>query len=242
MYDLSSFSIGDMTTCGRQLRDLGLQATSMEQTAKEVIGFFHDQFRHNEGTERSFALVRLFKSHPYGQLDPELQVFAKSMFGGAHTLNANTNCLVLLATAGDHPDWNERKRSQGHQAIPLASEDLVAKLPMISELVSQFGLEPSIVIDPKNCNLQDLEERSFNVFLVQDAQNNPNIPAQADFVEPYRIRSVLGFGGMLPSGGLFCTIMFSRVTISRETAGLFKPLALCVKTALLDQDGANLFD
>lgn len=47
------------------------------------------------------------------------------------------------------------------------------------------------------------------------------------------MKSVLGCGGQLPDGNLFAIIAFSRVTISRETAETFKPLALAAKLALL---------
>jgi hypothetical protein len=52
-------------------------------------------------------------------------------------------------------------------------------------------------------------------------------------VIPHGIRSVLGFGGVLPSGDLFAMILFSRVRIPREIAELFKTLSLNVKVALL---------
>ena len=231
--------MGKMTLCGRQLRKLGGQGTSMEHAAGEIVEFFYDSFR--QDAHRSLALVRFFKTHPLGDLDPDLRTFARSITGDDYDLHPDTKCLVLLATAGEHPDWNDRRTSLGHQAIPLASEELVVASPMISGLVRQFGLEPSNVIHPSQRYLRDIEETSFNVFLVEDALSDPCIPAKTTFVEPYGIRSVLGFGGMLPSGALFSVIMFSRVDIDRQTADLFKPLALCVKTALLEHDGAPLF-
>ena len=79
----------------------------------------------------------------------------------------------------------------------------------------------------------DADQHTFNVFLVEHAEGNPSIPAQADFVTPYGIRSALGFGGLLRGGELFTIIMFSRVTIPRETADMFRTIALGVKLALL---------
>jgi hypothetical protein len=71
------------------------------------------------------------------------------------------------------------------------------------------------------------------VFYVDRAEGSPYIPAQTEFVQPQRIQSVLGFGGLLPSGELFATILFTRTYIPREVADLFKTLALNVKVALL---------
>jgi hypothetical protein len=79
----------------------------------------------------------------------------------------------------------------------------------------------------------DLAQTSFNVFYVPEAVGSPYIPAQEQFVTKFGIKSVLGFGGMLPSGDLFAVIMFSKVPISAEIADMFKPLALNVKMVAL---------
>jgi hypothetical protein len=54
------------------------------------------------------------------------------------------------------------------------------------------------------------------------------------------VRSVLGFGGLLPPGEPFATIIFSRTPIPREVADRFKPLALNVKVALLAFAGTQV--
>ncbi|WP_421655982.1 hypothetical protein [Leptothermofonsia sp. ETS-13] len=151
-------------------------------------------------------------------------------------------CLTLLATAGDHPDWNNRYRSRGHQAIPLISKELVAQFPMISQFIRQLGLEISTVVQPDPDLVIDLEQKTFNVFHVPEAQGSPFVPAQAGFVIPYGVRSVLGFGGLLPSGNLLAIIMFSKTPISRDTADMFKTLALNAKMALLPFEGTAVFE
>jgi hypothetical protein len=142
-------------------------------------------------------------------------------------------CLVLLATAGDEPQWNDRHSSQGHQAIPLPSDQVVAKLPMVAQLVQQFGLQISDVVQPSPELLVKFGQSSFNVFHVAEAEGSEYVPAQDEFVRPYGIRSVLGFGGMLPPADLFAVILFSRIPIRRETATLFQTVALNAKLAVL---------
>ena len=110
---------------------------------------------------------------------------------------------------------------------------MIERSPMISQLVRQFGLEPATVIGADSSLLVDLEQKSYNVFHVPVARESPYVPAQAEFVVPYGIRSVIGFGGMLPSGNLFAVILFTRVPIPQEIADLFRPLALSVKLAIL---------
>lgn len=67
-----------------------------------------------------------------------------------------------------------------------------------------------------------------------EAVGSPYIPAQSKFIIPMGIRSVLGFGGMLPTGNLFTVILFAKTPIPRETAEASKTLALNVKIRSLN--------
>ena len=71
-------------------------------------------------------------------------------------------CLALLATAGDEPDWNDRDRSRGHRAIPLASERMVEELPMIAQLIRQLGLDVGSVLRPDPKLLVDMDQQQYN--------------------------------------------------------------------------------
>lgn len=240
MYDLARLSMSGMTKCGAMLREQTSSSIDMEEAAGEIVEHLYEHMIDRQSGEKALALVRLFKTHDHGDLDPELREFALSVLGG-ESISPETKCLTLLASRGERSEWNSRFASSGHKAIPLPSEDLVHQFPMISNLVSQLGLELGAVLRPDPSCLQDLEEKSFNVFHVPVAQGSAYIPAQDDFVIPCGIRSVLGFGGLLPSGNLFATIMFSKVPISEEVALLFRPLTLSAKIALLPHDGATIF-
>ncbi|MBM0740516.1 hypothetical protein JOY44_02600 [Phormidium sp. CLA17] len=240
MYNPAKFTLTDMINCGATLRKLSAGADSMEKVADQVVSFFYRQFVDPHTSVNALALVRFFKTHPLGQLPTDLQAYAQTML--KQEVPAATKCLTLLATQGDRPEWQSRQASIGHQAIPLISEQLVAQSPMISQLISQFGLPIHAVLDPDPSLIVDLEQKTFNVFHVLDAVDSPHVPAQQEFVVPLAVRSVLGFGGMLPSGNLIAIIVFSKVPISRETADMFKTLALNVKLAVLPFDQGAVFD
>jgi hypothetical protein len=103
---------------------------------------------------------------------------------------------------------------------------------MVMRLVQQLGIDIQQVVRPDAKLILDLEQRTFNVFHVERASGSEFIPAQ-DFVRQHSIASVLGFGGLLPSGDMFAVVMFTKVPVSRQIADLFKPVALNVKLALL---------
>ena len=81
--------------------------------------------------------------------------------------------------------------------------------------------------------LLDTEQRAYNVFYVPNAVGSFYIPAQKEFVIPYGIKSIIGFGGVFPTGDIFAIIMFLKVPVTEWVAGLFKTLALNVKVAVL---------
>jgi hypothetical protein len=228
MYDLTAFGQEDLDRCGEALTGLREGASSMEEAANRITQHLFDNTINPENGEKACAMVRFYKTHPYEDLNGELRAFAQGILG--HPPDPpDMKCLVLLATAGEQAEWNSRTASVGHKAIPLPDEAFVSKIPMISRLVSQFGLDVNAVIRADPNLLTDLEQKRYNAFHVAEAVGSPYIPAQKDFVIPYGIRSVLGFGGMLTTGELFAVIMFAKVQIPRATADRANVLALRVK-------------
>ncbi len=239
MYDLTHFDLEDMVRCGSDLRTQGVGATHMEPVAQAIVNHLYHHLRDGSDGPRACALVRLYKTHSFTDLEPELRQRVRAALPDEPV--AAMKCLTLLATAGDEPAWNDRRSSAGHQAIPLISTAQIDELPMVTQLIRQFGLESASLLNLDPALMLDLELRTYNVFHVQEALNSPHIPAQTGFVIPYKIASVLGFGGVLPSGELVAVLLFSKVPIPAGTAEFFKTVALNIKVALLPHDGAGVF-
>lgn len=240
MYGLATFSLSDMIEAGAELRKLGAGAVSLQEVAERITHYFYHHFGDDRTGKLDCALVRFFKTHSYGDLPSDLQGFARAVLGHEPD-SPDVKCLTLLGTAGEQSEWNERQRSQRHQAIPLASKQFVRQFPMISQLFNQFGSKLELFLEPDPALLVDWEATTFNVFYVPDAVASPFVPAQEQFVIPYGIRSVVGVGGMLPSGEFFAVVLFSKVVIPQQTADLFKTLAQSAKIALLPYDGRLVF-
>jgi hypothetical protein len=233
--DLEMLTYAGMVACSRVVRDLGEGAESAEQAAERIVRHFYDTFRVPRSGERACALVRCFQTHPYEKLTGFRRSAAEAGLRG-HPAPEGMRCLTLLGTRGVEPEWCDAKKSEGHAAIPLPSAEVVQRAPMISRLILQMGIPVEHVLAPTTkadgLRLDDVS-RSYDVFHVERARASLFIPAQANFVRRYGVRSVVGMGGLLPSGELFAIILFSRVKITREVAALFRTLALNVKLALL---------
>lgn len=232
VYDFADLKMSDIIKCGIDIRALGKHAKSMENAATEAVNYFFENFVDKRTGEKSCALVRMFKTHNVDELPQDLQDFAKNMLH-KKTKSKSYKCLTLLATTGIEDNWKDRKKSAGHRAIPLPSKEVVNRIPMMRNLIKQMGLDVETVINPDPDLLEDLSQKTYNVFHVPDAADSPYIPAQDDFVKKYGIKSVLGFGSILPSGNVFIVIIFSKVKIDYKTANLFNALALNVKMLIM---------
>ena len=240
-HDLGHFTLRDMIECGRALRRVAENTSSMESAARAIVRFLYSSLADPDRGEPNCALVRCFKTHRYGQLPPDLAQAARVTIIQRQP-GPELPCLTLLATAGQLPEWNDRRSSRSHVAIPLESVEIVERAPMIAALIQQMGLGIEAALYPNPQLILDSEQHAFNVFHVEHADGDPSIPAQEHFVQKYGIRSVLGFGGLLPSGDLFAIILFSKVHIRRDTAAMFRTIALAVRLAFLPHTRGQMFE
>jgi len=233
MYDLAKLTLQNITEIGIALRGFGKDADSLEAVANRCVRYFYNNLIDPTTGQSACVLARFFKTHPYAALPASLQNYARELVTSSEDLPADLKCLSLFATQGEYPQWCDRHTSNGHQVIPLTSKSGVSQIPMISQLIKSFGLDINDVIAPDPKLLIAIEQKTCNVFYIPIATGSQHIPAQDEFVKPYSVKSVLGFGGMLPSGNLFAVILFSKVAIPEDTARLFKTLPLSIKMAII---------
>ncbi len=245
MHDMRDFQLSDMVRLDSALRATGRGAATMEQAAGRVVSHLADALVDKDSGEKACLLVRLFTTLPLGRLEPGLRERALAAVPAGAVDPAQVDavrCLTLLGTTGDEPEWRSRGESRAHQVIPLPSERAVAGSPMIAELVRQLGVDVAALAGGSPGRLMlGHSPGAMDVFLVDEADGSPYVPAQ-DFVHRYGVRSVLGFGGILPDGELYAVICFSRTPVSRETAERFTTVASSVGLVLLAHVGGRVFD
>ncbi|OKH16952.1 hypothetical protein NIES208_11255 [[Limnothrix rosea] IAM M-220] len=204
----------------------------METVAQRVVNYLYNELRTPTG-DHACVLVRFFKTHKYEDLEPELKQLMLSNFGQEKT-NPELICLTLLATQGSNPKWRDRRNSVGHQIIPLFSAEGIKEFPMVSQLMTQLGLTPDELIGKKTAShIEALDQKTYNIFHIEQAKDSEFIPHQINFVIPYNIQSVIAFGGILPNGEFFFVLLFSKIYIPTAIAQLFDPLALSIKLSIL---------
>lgn len=183
MYDLTRFGLKDMTQCGAVLRRLGNEAGSMEEAADRIVRHLHEHLLRGSGGAPATALVRLFKTHPYGGLEPSLRRRVDQALGRRPD-DPDTPCFTLLASAGQQPEWNGREGSKNFQVIPIEGERFAHTFPMFSQLLTQFGVDVGAVVNPGANLLLESQERGYNVFHVRMRWRAPMSLVSASLSSP----------------------------------------------------------
>jgi len=233
MHNLAEFRLEDMLQLGAALRQLSCEVDEADQIGAAAVNLLYDRLRDGAG-DHACALVRLYQSFFASDLAGELAQWPQG-----RDLKPKTQVLKLVGTAGERPDWNSPKASLAQRLVPLISPAQVGEHPMFARMLIQFGLmqehEEGHQWMLGNEATMELARPDIGVFHVIQALGSPYIPDQDDLVRPHGVASVLGCGGVLPGGHFFAVLIFSKVTITTDTAELFKSIALSLRTSLLRQ-------
>jgi two-component system, NtrC family, sensor kinase len=219
---------GEIDKYASALEKLGRKCFNTESVAVDTVNYLYNRLNYKQAN--SCALIRFFRTMGFNELTPALQELSlQTLPEAAHN---NVNCLTLLASRGMLPEWNDRFESKNHQVIPLVSSQMIASAPMIAQLINRLGIDVAQVITPAPRLFLNPLEKTYNILYVPNALGDHAIVAQKEFVEPYGIHSVIGTGGLLPTGDMFALMIFMRVFITPRTAKQFSLIARGIEMAL----------
>lgn len=208
---------------------------SLEGFAQALVAYLHESLLADSGGDRATVLVRCFATARAEELPDALQPKVQGLPEDAH-------CLVLLGSRGLEPAWCDRRLSKDHQVIPLVDEATAARAIMMAKMLTDLGVTPHLPLAPDPDLVRGADRHPHRVFFVPHALGSAYIPAQEGFIRPFGVRSVVGFGGMAGGPRGLAVILFTRVELSEEVAGLFRFLSLALKQSLTRLEGARLFD
>jgi PAS domain S-box-containing protein len=209
----------------------------LDDVTTVVAGELYERF------SDSLALVRAFFTIPYPALPERQREFALELARSVQLeslLGRTTPVLTLLATRGCVEDWNDTRKSRGHVAIPLLSEDFVASIPMMSRLLKELGLPLTWVQDPGAAVARQTIGAEVGFFCVEDAaitvdELGRKVIAAQEFVSSYSVRSVFAVGGSVLGGGVLIFIFFSRDRVETSNVRAFMPLINLIKSGIVSQ-------
>lgn len=245
--DLEHLSTGDVEQLSGRVREIAAGAANRQQLCERIVNLLYESLRVPASGEFACVLARCFQTCHYARLPTEYQHAADELLLETPS-HPNMRCLALMATRGTRTVWNDVATSIRHQCIPLPSVEVVARAPMIARLLDQFGISverlvAKVPLDAAQAGFvaDAALAATFNTFHVTQALGSPFVPAQAEFIEPFGVESVLGLGGLLAEGNLFAVILFTRVPVSGTVAANFQALGPVVREALLPFAERNTF-
>jgi hypothetical protein len=213
-------------------------ATYLEEVAQQAITLFYDLFND------SIVLARLFITVPYGKLPPKNRSFVDTLAETAkisHLITNTTPVLSLVGSRGEQSDWNDRRNSQGHVGIPMASGTFISSIPMMSRLLKQLGVDLNWIDEWDTKIVEGKELTRFSgLFYVEEAEtaldrHGRKIIAAQDFVNTYNVQTVFGTGGgYLRADTFVVLIVFTREKLSQSQVEPFKTLINAFKIATIE--------
>jgi hypothetical protein len=199
------------------------RAASLEEAAQALATALYTHFAD------SAILARVYVTVPFAALPPATQAFVQALPGAAVALTGTTPVLSLVGTQGQIVEWNDRRKSKQHGAIPLISAEFVDGIPMIARLLRELGVPLDWIDSHDARRLVRTIGSTTGLFYVEDAvramddRGRKVIPA-VDFVFAYDVKSVFGTGGAYPDGQMVVVVVFCRDPVTRVTAQMFLSL------------------
>lgn len=102
MYDINQFTSKDLAKCSLVLRQFGRDAASMTEASEKISKYIYEHFCDVQTGAKSCALVRVFTTHPYGELKESLPESFLRLIDGTSP-QEQMKCWRLLAAAGTKP-------------------------------------------------------------------------------------------------------------------------------------------
>ncbi|MBI5958558.1 MAG: hypothetical protein HY866_07485 [Chloroflexi bacterium] len=200
----------DFADFGRQLWLTRNSFLSHEQASQSIVRQLSEAFIDKNG-ESQIALARIFRLTEVEELPADVRGQVKP---------GEQKVMALTGTWGLEKAWQHRSRSKGHQAIPISAIAVPERIPMFQEVLTQLGIDIEYFYNTNELVARG-DQPYQGTFHIADATSSA-IPAQADFIRPYGIRSLVGFGGFIGSAGvLYLLYIFSREYISPAAARNF---------------------
>ncbi|MHC4268478.1 MAG: hybrid sensor histidine kinase/response regulator [Planctomycetota bacterium] len=205
--------------------------STLEDAAQELVKILCQSLVTDNG-QSAIILNRFFKSCSYSELPDDIKDYIKQK-EGINAISPQDKYLTLLGTWGDLEEWKHRDKSKNHKVFSLNDKDILYKIPMLSAVFTQIGFKMPITIVADENIIIDKQDIEYGVFYVEDAKASKFIPEQSEFVVPFGVKSIFGFGANYVSTNFYAVIIFCREHLCENIVRLFLSLNPAIKLLTL---------
>ena len=221
---LETFGPAALSTCCRELRELG--AGSTEAAAAAVLRYLSDTLVSEETGGPACALIRLFKVESFRSLPGPLRALAGAGWAEAEP-QPDTVFVRLVASVGSLGAGSDPATGSGVSFGLVRAGDDHLPSPIVrwvlAERARQLELAAGLGGAPAG--------GGGSLLHVEQARGSHMVPDQG-FVRVAGVRSVVGCVESLPGGEALALLLFSRAAIDRGVAGLLGRLVPSICQAL----------
>ena len=229
--DFNQLSIAKIIKLSKDIKEKCVNFSSFEEVAQELMRVLYSSFV-TEGGRSPFVLARFFKSCAYSELPDDIRNYIHNKESQGNSISDN-KYLTLLGSFGELDNWKSRNLSENYKAFPMHDKHMLDRFPMLSAAFEEIGLDLSHLRQTDKSILIKDKHRQYGVFCVENADGSKLIPKQEEFVRPYSVKSVFGFGGIYSTSNVYAVLIFSRERLSRKDAQLFLSLNPAIKQITL---------
>jgi hypothetical protein len=224
MAGFTDFTVDDLESSSRVVREAGIGATDMAATAQRITDHLHRILALDDGTPACVE-VSLQKTHPYRFLPDDVRAAAGDVGAEADTLM----CLVGMARTGAVVP----SLPCAVAVLPLDAATVAAD-PFLPSMTAAMGFDTPLLTDPVRVVQSGLHREDLAAFhlphLVETSWLGEGARAE---VAATGARSLLVLGGGLPTGDLFFVWLVGRDQASDKSARFIRALTPAIKAALI---------
>lgn len=237
MVAFRDYSLVQLDGLREELQALARGCPTLRDAADACLARLHEEF------SETLVLGRLFATMPFKFL-PELESHCARRVAKEHRvaddLQDETSVVVLAASRGRQPEWNDPAQSHRRLAVPLVNEDCLRRIPLVGRVLSATLNDVPWLKRQGTLVLTETMGKMSSMIRVEDARTETTsrgekaVPDQG-FVEDHHIRTVLAMGGRYLNGACIVMLLFTTETLSQEQATRFTTLVNHIKTATMKQ-------
>lgn len=228
-----SMTVAEYVDFGKRMMTECERVTSHEQASQHICQQLYHMLQQED--QPALALVRVYRLTRVEDLPPDLRALVDpdELF-----------VMSLTGTYGLQDEWRRRQDSAGHKVVPVNKIAIPSLIPMFEQLLVR-DMKADLPRLYETRNVIGSVRSTGGTFYIEDVPTSPVIPAQDTFVEPYGVKSLVGFGGLMAGSerlaSLFVLVAFSRVHFTPEMADAFHRMHPFVGTALASRAAQPIF-
>lgn len=232
MLDFQRSTYDDFYELGRWLWQESGQYSTHEAISQFVVETLYREFVVDGNPQ--LALVRVFRLVHADDLPTKLRALVPA---------DDHYVFTLTGSYGMEANWCHRTRSAAHQAISLNRIAFTDNVPMFLDIFDQLSINMDRLRDAGEVTMHGYK----GSYYIPDAPQHNSLADQDNFIVPYGIRSVIGFGGHIQDlnreQSLFILAAFARVPITADAADHFLAMQDHVAASLASREGhTSVFD